>query len=202
MLLVFIMVFTMLPLQVFGYTDVNNQTGITDIVSNTSTVSGWATNGDNLWGLRFCLYFAEGIRSESEINSSTQFNSLGERIYVRMAVNQWDLDYISSYDIYDRTHNEDGKTKAKLVAPERAQMRLYEKSEMPVMQKFPSDFFSPNRSVTVETLNKFFAGLATKEDISTVDPKFLNFENTVAIANKILEGSGYQELTDDNWKKG
>ena len=75
MLLVFCMVFTLLPMNVFAEGN-NGETDDTEM----GVASGdylLQNLGDKFFGIRFSLYFAEGLESAAEVTSSTEFVHMG-----------------------------------------------------------------------------------------------------------------------------
>ena len=71
LLLVFIMVFTMLPLNVFA--EGNNSEHKDQDMNNATNEDTYVVDTTKFFGWRFSLYFAEGLKSEAEITASTEF---------------------------------------------------------------------------------------------------------------------------------
>ena len=76
MLLVLCMVFTLLPVNVFA-TGNNGETGDTgmDIVNGGDYLL--QDTAQRFFGIRFSLYFAEGLKSAAEVTESTEFKHMG-----------------------------------------------------------------------------------------------------------------------------
>ena len=79
MLLVFCMVFTLLPVNVFATTTQGNNGETGD--SGMDVVTGGdyllQDTAQRFFGIRFSLYFAEGLTSAAEVTESTEFVHMG-----------------------------------------------------------------------------------------------------------------------------
>ena len=84
MLLIFCMIFTLLPVNVFAVPPAqqvtqegnNGETGDTGMQSATGDYL-LQNLADKFFGIRFSLYFAEGLTSAAEVTESTEFEHMG-----------------------------------------------------------------------------------------------------------------------------
>ena len=82
LLLVFMMIFSMMPLQVFAaHQGVNGGAGGADAVAIGSSVGNWGSELKKFSGMRFSLYFVEGdnIEHEDGVGKYRFDNKCGER---------------------------------------------------------------------------------------------------------------------------
>ena len=79
MLLVFCMVFTLLPVNVFATTTQGNNGETGDTGMDVVTGGGYLLQdtAQRFFGIRFSLYFAEGLKSAAEVTESTEFVHMG-----------------------------------------------------------------------------------------------------------------------------
>lgn len=85
MFLIFCMIFTLLPMNVFAVPPAQQVTQEGNNGETGDTGMDIVTGGDYLlqdtaqrfFGIRFSLYFAEGLKSAAEVTESTEFEHMG-----------------------------------------------------------------------------------------------------------------------------
>lgn len=209
--LAIIMILSLVPMTVFGAKPGNAGGGTGDGGAGDNAVGGWGATLKDYYGMRFSLYFAEGSWSTYEEYLTAERNG--------------DVDFMRMGDIYE-TYQKDDNNKRSTVDLW-SHMSVYER--MPNAQGTRSSkmgengrdgFISVDYDSVVKNINtvgwkgdfprilsevedeakyvRFFTGL---EEANADNWENADVTNSVAIANKILSGTGIS-ITADDFKMG
>lgn len=216
--LAFIMILSLLPLNVFAAkpapnpgTDVNAGAGTGDGGTSDMAVGGWGANLPNYHGMRFSLYFAEGSWSTyedyltAERNGDVDFTRMGDvyetyqvdRLNARSNVDKW-----SHMSVFERMPNAQGTRESHM--GENGRDGFISVDYDSVVKNINTVGWKgtfPTILSTTSDKNKyvrFFTGLET---INAETWPNADLSNSVAIANKILEGTGIQ-ITEEDFSTG
>ena len=212
MFLIFCMIFTLLPIyptDVYGAVnkDVtqiikgdgggkegnNGETGDTGM--QTATGDYLLQNlADKFFGIRFSLYFAEGLTSAAEVTESSEFRHVGSfdaRIINNTNVAQPQYKSDSGMNVYKRMKTAQGMLydwqypvkkfgenyNASVILP----------SELPILNSIPKLY--KDGHVKTGELDKFFMGTDSFNwnNITDAEMAKLDYKNTIVIANYILD---------------
>lgn len=212
--LAFIMILSLLPLNVFAAkpapnpgAGINAGAGTGDGGSSDVAVGGWGANLPNYHGMRFSLYFAEGSWSTyeeyltAERNGDVDFELMGniyetyqvDRLNARSNVDKW-----SGMSVYDRMPNSTGTRPANMGKNGRDGFISvdYDSVVKNINTVGWKGTFPTILSTTSDKnkYNRFFTGLET---LNAETWPNADLSNSVAIANKILEGTGIQITKED-----
>lgn len=180
--LALIMIFTLVPFSVLGEgNDGDHQDqGMGDGTKYTVQPT------TSFFGLRFSLYFAEGLSDESEIDSSTNFTNLGQ-IEANILVDSYPT-YWSGLNVYDRMHDESRMSQTLLQKVDYKSV-ITTSSQLPILSKIPKIYKS--NATKSGDLDIFFMGVKDYDYDNQTDDQYakLDFKNTIEIANYILKKS-------------
>ena len=209
MLLAIIMLFSLVPFNVFAEGGNNGEVGGDGggkgINSHyTGSIKYLSTFG---YGYRFSLYFLSGGTEQDLQNGSKEFVQIGDTVDVLMS-NSASITKSTIKSVYDYMHDETDMKKFGIT-----DFVFANKSEISCMSKQPiSDLldtyvsngvikYSKNYGVTA--LNKFFMGVEKYDKTNPAGDSILNFENTTQIANYIISTqSDYQQLNVNDFRDG
>ena len=204
-LLVFAMLFTLLPMNVFAEIgEGNNSEYQTQDTEDRTGEDTFLVSTTNYYGLRISLYFAEGLTSQDEITESTEFTNMGQietKIVDNMVAGR-KVRYWSGHNVYKRMNPKYGNQMMQYdwltkVDDYRTMPDLVTPSDLPILSKIPTVY----KEGTVKTgdLDLFFQGVKNfnLETATEEDAKKLDFKNTIEIANYILSKNGTGKIPYD-----
>ena len=212
--LVFVMLFTMLPLSVFAVGG-GGEGGEGQIATGFTDGSWWSPGPFNSWEqMRFSLYFAEGswnsldeiIEAETKDPDSVKYIRLGKIVDVLITgnLNSNSNYWVSDKSVMDRMANnyknmgrnyDDGM----YIKPNIKDTMLLKSEVGDWATTFPI-LFDMDGTAQKNRWNQFFMGV---DKVATDGSNWADVDltQTMAIIEKILEGTGIT-ITEENYKNG
>lgn len=198
LLLSLVMVFSVMPLQVFAVIDAQNGETGGGLSTGNTPVSGWWSDTDLMWGVRFSLYFAENATIDTI--ESSEFTQLGKTKNIVMKKMGNDPVVAINRSVFERMGKNsslyNGMSNVSEQDPYNYNSIYFSKSAVPAMSSFPTDLLSSNKTSSKTVFNKFFAGVDTSVDLveynnsDDTNKEPLDFKNAVEIANFLLGEQG------------